>query len=482
MPTIKLVVVGASGVGKTSLRHQYISGRFSTGYRATIGADFITKVLPHPTNSEETVTLQIWVNRLLLLMVDTAGQERFSSLSSAFFRGADAALLMFDVNDEKTMKALEKWWDDFKDKAPLREEDMEEYCCVVVGNKVDLATGSGSSIRPPISRLEVESFLDQLIPPTSQPPSTSVTGSTTLKNTVYRSHSEHHQPESEDTDGDADDEEDDSGHDENPLATSHTTIRPFPILSSSPKEIRSSSIAIVPHPLSSRHYSPSRHSPSRVNHLSKSRSRSSSRFYGTMSTTHTTLTIYHTPSSSLFDNFESARSSPEPWSTSSNSPSSSSCRPRRLTALSNNSSSSESNATVTPSLFARDQQRNHDDTELSVTDPFPLSTASTTATTPESDYTGVMAAATAARVRASPPDRGPKLFFTSAKTGEGVREVFEYIAQRVIKKWEYDEMIESRRMSMREAGTFLEEGRDTIDLNGRSKAKTTMSFGSCCGS
>lgn len=81
MSTIKLVVIGASGVGKTSLRGQvscpilqskfnaklttslqYISGRFSNGYRATIGADFITKTLPRPDNPSELVILQIWVN------------------------------------------------------------------------------------------------------------------------------------------------------------------------------------------------------------------------------------------------------------------------------------------------------------------------------------------------------------------------------------------------------------------------------------
>lgn len=44
-----------------SLPHQYISGRFSNGYRATIGADFITKTLPHPSNPDESITLQIWV-------------------------------------------------------------------------------------------------------------------------------------------------------------------------------------------------------------------------------------------------------------------------------------------------------------------------------------------------------------------------------------------------------------------------------------
>lgn len=89
MRTVKLVVIGASGVGKTSLRsqvcrcllciedgvevdrtmlpsfEQYISGRFTTGYRATIGADFITKTVPHHAKEDESVTLQIWVRSIL---------------------------------------------------------------------------------------------------------------------------------------------------------------------------------------------------------------------------------------------------------------------------------------------------------------------------------------------------------------------------------------------------------------------------------
>ncbi|KAF8058567.1 hypothetical protein FPV67DRAFT_1366674, partial [Lyophyllum atratum] len=73
--------------------------------RATIGAD--------------SVTLLIWVSHacrtpkyllIKICMQDTAGQERCSSLSTAFFRGADAALLKFDVNAPVTMTALTKWW------------------------------------------------------------------------------------------------------------------------------------------------------------------------------------------------------------------------------------------------------------------------------------------------------------------------------------------------------------------------------------
>lgn len=83
MRTVKVVVIGVSGVGKTSLRNQvrdhlshpraraddslqYISGRFTTGYRATIGADFITKSVPHHSLPDESVTLQIWVRDLMI--------------------------------------------------------------------------------------------------------------------------------------------------------------------------------------------------------------------------------------------------------------------------------------------------------------------------------------------------------------------------------------------------------------------------------
>ena len=104
MLTVKLVVIGASGVGKTSLRNQvcapksaeiqahgpqYISGRFSTGYRATIGADFIAKTLPHPTQPDQVVTLQIWVN---ILPSTPSVRQADSRLSHVGHRWARAVL------------------------------------------------------------------------------------------------------------------------------------------------------------------------------------------------------------------------------------------------------------------------------------------------------------------------------------------------------------------------------------------------------
>lgn len=78
---LKVIILGDSSVGKTSLMNQYVNRKFSNQYKATIGADFLTKEL---TVDDRTVTMQIW---------DTAGQERFQSLGVAFYRGADCCVL-----------------------------------------------------------------------------------------------------------------------------------------------------------------------------------------------------------------------------------------------------------------------------------------------------------------------------------------------------------------------------------------------------
>ncbi|KAI4517789.1 ras-domain-containing protein [Schizophyllum commune Loenen D] len=332
--TIKLVIIGPSGVGKTSLRGQYISGRFSTGYRATIGADFITKTLPHPSRPDESVVLQIW---------DTAGQERFSSLSSAFFRGADAAVLCFDANDRQSLRSLTKWWDEFRQRTPVADEELEEYCCVVVGNKTDLAREGAEEA---VGAAEAEALLEELL-----------------------------------------DIPDRGG-------------------------------------------------------ASRSRSRSSSRFYtGTMTTTATGMSIYHTPSSSVFDVFHSARASPEP----SVSPSGSYARSRRSTLA--------STVTITPSLFARE----HDLDAVVHDSDVDGTTRLQDGTTQPQDTT---------------PELGPRLFFASAKTGENVPDIFEYVARRVVRRWEREE----RRMGFGE-----HDNPSVVHLNqGEERGRGRGRMGACC--
>ena len=121
---LKVIILGDSGVGKTSLMNQYVNKKFSNQYKATIGADFLTKEV---LVEDRLVTMQIW---------DTAGQERFQSLGVAFYRGADSCVLVFDVNVAKTFENLDSWRDEFLIQASPRDPDNFPF--VVIGNKVDL--------------------------------------------------------------------------------------------------------------------------------------------------------------------------------------------------------------------------------------------------------------------------------------------------------------------------------------------------------
>ena len=92
-------------VGKTSLMNQFVHKRFSNQYKATIGADFLTKEI---MIDDKLVTLQIW---------DTAGQERFQSLGVAFYRGAGQQRMRDRAHEQKSTAALSSrvlcaagWW------------------------------------------------------------------------------------------------------------------------------------------------------------------------------------------------------------------------------------------------------------------------------------------------------------------------------------------------------------------------------------
>ncbi|KZT35080.1 ras-domain-containing protein [Sistotremastrum suecicum HHB10207 ss-3] len=369
--TIKVVVIGSSSTGKTSLRTQYISERFSTGYRATIGTDFITKTLPHPYDPNgEPITLQIW---------DTAGQERFSSLSSAFFRGADAVIMVFDVTRPATLDDLRKWWIQFSERAPVPEEEAADFCAVMVGNKVDIPeprefsqlSPAGGSRFERVTEGRAAQFARDLIP---------VSGSS--------------------------DSETANGHASSSTTTpnGHHTPSPSPIIEINPSHALSRSTSA---PLNSS-------------------------MGGTMTTTRTSNTIYHTPSSSLFDNYESAPSSLLSGSTTS---------PRRSLSLgraqSRSRASTASNSpTITPSLFT--QRHPHDEDHLD--ENFD--------TRPNTTTNGEEIVSPSSPIPPPPPDRGVKLMFASAKTGQGVPDIFEYIAGRVVARWEWDERNERHRISL----------------------------------
>jgi len=122
----KIVIVGDSGVGKTSLLMRYSDDTFSPHYTGTIGVDFKTVTLGF---SEGSVKLQIW---------DTAGQERFRGIVATFYRGAHAMLVCFDLTDRETFLRVPAWVQEIRSKyIPLHPEDPP-LILALVGCKADL--------------------------------------------------------------------------------------------------------------------------------------------------------------------------------------------------------------------------------------------------------------------------------------------------------------------------------------------------------
>ena len=122
--SIWLIVIVYS-VGKTSLMNRFVSNKFSLKYKATIGVDFLQKDMNF---DDKNVTLQIW---------DTCGQERFANLDSAFYRGANGAVIVFDVSNEKSFNALDAWIENFIENASPK--NVNEFPFIIFGNKCDLS-------------------------------------------------------------------------------------------------------------------------------------------------------------------------------------------------------------------------------------------------------------------------------------------------------------------------------------------------------
>ncbi|KAK9529482.1 hypothetical protein VZT92_013571 [Zoarces viviparus] len=123
--TLKIILIGSSGVGKSSFMNRYVNHRFTNMYRATVGTDFLSKTLQI---DEDTVNLQLW---------DTAGTERFQSLGTPLYRGAHCCMLVFDVTSTASFSALEQWRKEFLIQG--EPEDPQHFPFIVLGNKTDLS-------------------------------------------------------------------------------------------------------------------------------------------------------------------------------------------------------------------------------------------------------------------------------------------------------------------------------------------------------
>ncbi|KAG9278775.1 ras-related protein Rab-18-B [Astyanax mexicanus] len=120
LTTLKILIIGESGVGKSSLLLRFTDDTFDPELAATIGVDFKVK------------TIAIDGNRAKLAIWDTAGQERFRTLTPSYYRGAQGVILVYDVTKRDTFTKLENWLN-----------ELETYCTrndlvkMLVGNKID---------------------------------------------------------------------------------------------------------------------------------------------------------------------------------------------------------------------------------------------------------------------------------------------------------------------------------------------------------
>lgn len=116
----KLLLIGNSAVGKSSLLLRFSDNIFNESFLPTIGVDFKIRTFEL---SGKTVKLQIW---------DTAGQERFKTITSSYYKGAHGIILTYDITDKQSFKDIENWL------AEVEKFANENVIKLLVGNKSDL--------------------------------------------------------------------------------------------------------------------------------------------------------------------------------------------------------------------------------------------------------------------------------------------------------------------------------------------------------
>mmetsp|Transcript_10714 Transcript_10714/g.40121 ORF Transcript_10714/g.40121 Transcript_10714/m.40121 type:complete len:218 (-) Transcript_10714:224-877(-) len=119
----KICLVGASGSGKSSLMMTYDGEPFNQESLSTIGVDFKIKYVTGKQGE-----------KIMLQINDTAGQERFESISSSYLRGASGVLLVFDMTDEESLYKCDRWMQNVQKLAPRNTP------VILIGNKCDLKT------------------------------------------------------------------------------------------------------------------------------------------------------------------------------------------------------------------------------------------------------------------------------------------------------------------------------------------------------
>ena len=122
---ISIGTIGDSQVGKSAMTEIYLNREFSEEYLTTIGININTKDTKTVINGEEKeIKVKIW---------DTAGQEKFKSISTQYIKNCDGILLIYAINNKKTFENIENWLNEIENKKKKNNIPL-----VLIGNKIDL--------------------------------------------------------------------------------------------------------------------------------------------------------------------------------------------------------------------------------------------------------------------------------------------------------------------------------------------------------
>lgn len=117
---VKFIVVGNQAVGKTNLIHRFAKGEFKNDYAITLGIDYLSTKIQI---DDKYFQLELW---------DTAGSERFRSITKGYYKNSTCAIIVYDITDEKSFRDVTAWLEDCK------KFTNNKTHLILVGNKIDL--------------------------------------------------------------------------------------------------------------------------------------------------------------------------------------------------------------------------------------------------------------------------------------------------------------------------------------------------------
>jgi len=117
---LKIIIVGDSGVGKSNFLFRFVNGRYNQIYQPTIGVDYQSKIIILP-KSKHKIQIQFW---------DTAGQEKYRSISKIYFQRVQGIILMYDITKRESFESLGNW-------TKLIFDNLDYIPIVLIGNKLD---------------------------------------------------------------------------------------------------------------------------------------------------------------------------------------------------------------------------------------------------------------------------------------------------------------------------------------------------------